>query len=180
MGRILVTIIFLGASVMLLIGPVTNIWAEVNDLLDEREEFNEALINSRKLQDLRDELLEEYNSISSDDIEKLDVILPQRADVVKLVVDVEGMAESSGLLITNVGLSGVDDQKKVVSDNQNGSQFNSFHIDLHLAGSYKAFLSFLGSLEKSLRIIEIEEITFSSGDIDLYKFDVKIKSYWKS
>ncbi|MBM3257972.1 MAG: hypothetical protein FJZ05_02040, partial [Candidatus Nealsonbacteria bacterium] len=50
-------------------------------------------------------------------------------------------------------------------------------MSLKVSGSYSALKSFLAVLEKSARLIEIEDISFSSptNNQDLFSFSLKVK-----
>ena len=50
---------------------------------------------------------------------------------------------------------------------------------MKVIGPYKSFISFLGNLEKNLRLIEIERITFIAGDADSYEYNITANTYWK-
>ena len=52
--------------------------------------------------------------------------------------------------------------------------------------SYSNFVSFVKDLEKSLRVVDVNSITFSSTESvgtsqassDMYKYEFKVKTYW--
>jgi Tfp pilus assembly protein PilO len=54
-----------------------------------------------------------------------------------------------------------------------------YRFSLELSGSYPAFKNFLAILEKSAKIIEVENISFSSPakDDSAFSFNVAVKFY---
>jgi len=53
------------------------------------------------------------------------------------------------------------------------------HLTLSLTGSYTGFKSFLTTIENSVRLFKIQNITFSSPEYpeELFSFQVKLKTY---
>ena len=56
------------------------------------------------------------------------------------------------------------------------------NISISVSGSYKNFISFLRRIEKSLRLIDVSGLSFSTGKDDFYDFSLEAVSYiqkWK-
>ena len=54
-------------------------------------------------------------------------------------------------------------------------------ISFSIEGSYQNFLKFVGDLDKSLRIVDVQSVTFSSlsdKDASSYLYNFKIRTYW--
>lgn len=178
MARIITSLIFLAAAFMVFFAWTRPNFAEVGKLQKKEIAFNEILGNSKQLQTVRDKILSEYNSISQDDLDKLDKIIPSKMEAIKLIVEIESIAKSHGLLLKNI------DVKK--GEGKNGASFGPKREDfgkvsmiMSVVGRYSSFVSFLKDLERNSSLIDIDKITFSSSDTNSYEFSIGAVTYWK-
>ncbi|NOY35883.1 MAG: type 4a pilus biogenesis protein PilO [bacterium] len=178
MARIITSLIFLAAAVMVFFAWTKPNFAEVGKLQKKEAAFNEILGNSKRLQTVRDEILSEYNSISQDDLDKLNKILPSKMEAIKLIIEIESIAKSHGLILKNIDVK----KGKEESDASFGPKkedFGEVSMAMSVAGRYGSFVSFLKDLERNSSLIDIDRITFISSDTDSYEFNVGAVTYWK-
>jgi len=183
-------IILILASVGLFFLYVNPTYMSVKDLKSEESSYNEALNNSKKLQAVRDVLVAKYNGFSSENQDRLSKMLPDNVDNIKLVLEIDRVASQYGMKVKNIKY---DVAKKEAPAGQFAAQaarepvkdYGNFDLEFSVEGTYGNFASFLESLEKSLRIVDIGSISFSSDQTgpagapkDVYKYDFKIKTYW--
>ncbi len=167
-------------------------------LIADREKLGEALDKARELKKVRDQLEERAGSISSDDLERLHRLLPDSVKNVRLVLDIDQIANRYGLTITELQFDknqqkvvekvvetqqGAYAKKVVVRDDtrvgpESDSPLQSLSLEFTVSSSYGQFLNFLKDLEKSLRLVDIVGISFTAETTDLYDFKVKIATYW--
>ena len=57
------------------------------------------------------------------------------------------------------------------------SKIKEIHLGFEVSGSYSALKNFLETLEKSARLIEVENISFSFEEGKIFSFNLKIKTY---
>jgi len=175
--RFLIPIIVLIISGVVFFGFIDTTYKEIKVMQAEERLFSEALDNSKELQAIRDDLLATYNSFSSEDIERLEKLLPNNVDNVRLIRDIDGIAAKYGMSLRNVGLSignGESSDSIGAGENVQGSLI----LDFSVVAPYRVFLSFLQDLEKSLRLVDVVQVGFSSADKDFYEYDVAIRTYW--
>ncbi|MEN9604935.1 MAG: hypothetical protein RJB39_620 [Candidatus Parcubacteria bacterium] len=173
----------------------------------EVQKLEAAIANARKLDSRIDALTKTKNSISQADRDKMQIMLPDNVENVKLIIDfdkmLQAMVEERGTLNLYKG-EGQGASKKVsiespkITQSTGASQFNStidssklgvanlsFSVDL----TYSDFLEFLNRIEHSKRIMDIESIDFSTpelgaavinaGNVDpVYSFNISLKTYW--
>lgn len=173
--RLLTPVILLivsGVAFFMFIDPT---YSEIRELQSEQELFAEALDNSKELQTVRDELLSEYNSFSSNDLQRLEKMLPNSVDNVRLVRDLDGIAEEHGMTPRNVTVQ-ISEQNTQAGPREGtlGSVLVSFSVN----GSYETFQNFLQDLEKSLRLMDIVDVSFTASEQNLYEYNVSIRTYW--
>ena len=149
--------------------------------------YDEALNNYQKLLARRDELSKKYNDFSPDDRDRLNKLMPDNADNIRLIIDIQKIASQYGMLPRDIAfdpLSG-DSQASQAAVSPGsiaaaGKDYGTFDLSFSVVGPYSSFLSFLNDLETSLRIIDITSIDFTSSDAtaNAYKYSFKIKTYW--
>jgi len=190
--KYLLSLILIAAAIGLFFVYVNPSYLAVKDLRAQESSFNEALNNSKILQAIRDTLVTKYNSFSPTTLDHIRKFLPDNVDNIKLVLEINRVAEQYNLQVKNIKY---DIAKKVeptgnkfVAQAPTGptKDYADFDLEFSLQGSYGNFVSFLESLEKSLRVVDVQSISFSSAEAvsqtgvptDNYKYDLKIKTYW--
>ncbi len=159
---------------------------EIKSISSVNAVYQQALDNSEKLVQKRDEVLANYNKIDISDRENLEKLLPDNIDNVRLIIDTNAVAARHGLVIKNVKTSapsaGIDDKTppaNIESINTiNQKNYNTMTLSFNIASKYSDFIDFIRDLEASLRIIDISKITLTVKDSDIYDFSVEIKTYW--
>lgn len=158
---------------------------EVKAIKVEMLDYNEALKNSKSIQAKRDDLLTAYNAISPEDREKLDKLLPSSISSIKFVVEVEDIVRRRGLLLKSIDI--VEPKKGTGGDAPLAPQeegiaalpYGTIPVSVTLTGTYESFLSFLGDISKDLRLVDINNLTFTSGEKDSYEFNLKATTYYQ-
>jgi len=176
---IVVTLISI-ATFVLVVQPQYN---EIKSMQSQETELEDVLDNARKLQSLRDNLLEKRKNISSSDIRRLEKLIPESADNVKLILEFQQIADRYGLAI---------EAASAVRENEEDGGQQSFDIDTNdygvitldfsLTGGYSEGISFLKDVEKNLRITDIRSLSISPpGGSELggeYGYQLSIDTYW--
>ena len=144
--------------------------------------FDEALNKAQELKSNRDQLISKRNTFSTENVQKLERILPDNVDNIRFVIDINGIAARRNLSLKNVSLGTVSDAKSgrsALSIGSSGDPVGSAEISFALSATYDEFLSFLQDLEHSLRVVDIEKISFKSSDIgERYEYSLTIRTYW--
>jgi len=114
---------------------------------------------------------------------RLQKLLPDTVDNVRLIIDMDEIAKRYGLTIGNVRLdetkvtkSGAKDSTATITGGESG--YGTIPMGFSVTADYDTFLSFLEDLETSLRIIDITNIGLKPGANNIYSFDVSLKTYW--
>lgn len=175
-----ITILFLAAATGVFMVPVKNSWEEIVYLQSQKKDFNEALTNSREAQNLRDELLNQYNSISRENFGRLNQILPSKIETMNLVVEMANRVEARGMLLKSITVEpiGENDPSSILADRGGEEKPIMRSISFSVSGSYSSLRALLNDLVGSLRLIEIERLSFSSNASEIYEFKINAKTYW--
>lgn len=188
------------SSILLIAGAVAMFILFTNPLLDDistlRSEvgvYNEALGNSKALENERDKLTKIYNSIVPEDLIKLEKLLPENVDNIRLILEIEKIATPHGMVLTDVRYDTFNKKKEEALVQgagagaiQQNKGYGVWDLEFSTSATYDNFLNFLKDLEKNLRIVDISSIQFAS-DLgiganpnlkEVYKYSFKIKTYW--
>ncbi len=176
-------IIIAGAIFFWYIDPT---YAHVRVLLAQESQYDEALGKARDLQSIRDQLLARYNTFSPADLERLQKLLPDHVDNVRLILDLDSMASKYGMRVRNVSIdtgsgatanagSAVSSVQQIGTSNQ---PYESVVISFSVSGPYDAFRQYLTDLEQSLRLSDVIGISFVPNDTGIYDFTIHLKTYW--
>ncbi len=118
-----------------------------------------------------------------DEIKKIDDALPQEPSVGKVIYFLQNASAENGMMIKSLSLS------KASSGNSAVKNINEISFSLDMLGDYSSLEKFMVSLEKSARIFEITNISFSSSPAQAtqssqqfqleqsYDFNIQIKTY---
>jgi len=161
--------------------------------------YNQALSTSATLESERQTLTAKYNAIDPNDLAKLQTMLPDNVNNVRLILEIEQIATPYGMTLSNIQYDTPSNttttnsttapvvQGGNVASTQN-QNYGTFELEFSTSGTYDNFLSFTKELESNLRIVDISSISFSSdsasgvvakaGSGEVYTYNFKIKTYW--
>lgn len=175
----LIAVVIAGVVFYFYIDPT---YAEIRELRKEEATLNAALSRALELQATRDQLLSRYNTFNPDDLARLEKLLPDHVDNVRLALDMDSLAAQYGMRIRNVSIEKADEKKtparqaKAVGPDER--MYESMVLSFTVTGQYDTFRTFLADLEQSLRLVDIESVSFASTDVGLYDFTVSLRTYW--
>ena len=58
------------------------------------------------------------------------------------------------------------------------SSVGSVDLSLSAVGTYTSFKTFLGSMEKSERLIDVKDIVIRGSDTGVYTYQMRARIYW--
>jgi len=179
MGRSTITILFLLVAVSVFWFWTRPLLVEIDALKAEKDSFDQALSRSREFQELRDEILSKFNSVSQDNLNRLSKMLPREPESTKLLVQLSDMADSSGGVVLNF-LDVREPRSSGAVNTKEQVGYQEVEIKANLSAKYEDFLVFLTELQKSLRLIDVEQIDFFAGETNFYEFNINAQAYYKN
>lgn len=198
MGRFLPFILLI-ASAGLFFAYVNPTYRGLDVQKAEVARLDEALNKAKELQAIRDKLLAKYNTFSSEDLERLRKLLPDHIDNVRLIIDMDNIASRYGMTITKVGIKRSEEtdndaassvvsgeaaslQRDFTAPERQGTSLESplgtVDLSFTVSGTYETFLAFLRDIERSLRLVDIVDLSFTSSKGNFYDFNITIRAYW--
>jgi len=172
-------VIFVAIALGIFFGFTDPAYTRIKVLRGEEAQYTQALTRSRELQEVRDQLLSRYNVMAQSDIDRLEKLLPDNVDNVRLILDIDSVAAQYGMRTRNVQLEGTDSRVENGQVGKSDSDYQSVVLSFSATASYDVFRSFVEDLEQSLRLVDITKISFSStGEQNVYDYSVSLKTYW--
>ncbi|MBI4692099.1 MAG: type 4a pilus biogenesis protein PilO [Candidatus Terrybacteria bacterium] len=179
MFKAIISIIFLATAVILFFVWSQPLFHEVKDLMSQSSSFDEALSTSRQIQEKREGLLSQYNAISQESLNRLNKLLPSQPDSIKFILEIEKIAQQNGLIIKDIDLREAAGSEQKTSSEAKEKLFDSIPVAMKMVGSYKSFYSFLRDIERNLRLMDINALSFIVAETDFYEFNIEGLVYWE-
>lgn len=153
-------------------------YQSAQELKAQEQELASALTNARELQAARDELLQRFNSFTTNDITRLETLLPNNIDNVKLIIELDALARRYGLRIENIDTI----EQNLSQEEEQARQalpYESIDLAIGVEGTYERFVEFIEQVERSLRLIDVQNISFRALETgNNYKYDMTVRTYW--
>lgn len=179
----IISIIVIAISIATFVFVVKPQYDQIKEMQTTETQLERVLDNARRLQSLRDSLLEKRKGIANTDIRRLEKLIPESADNVKLILEFEQISNRNNLSI-QAASAVKDEEGDSSSSNQSfdieTNDYGVITLDFSLGGTYRDFISFLEDIEKNLRITDVRTLSVTpsaEGGTD-FSFDISIDTYW--
>ncbi|MFA6257815.1 MAG: hypothetical protein WC671_02260 [Candidatus Paceibacterota bacterium] len=199
MTRFIIPIFLIGIAGSFFFIFTNPLYNNISALNLEIASYDGALDNSKMFEDERDKLTSKYNQIIPENLTKLQKLLPNNVDNIRLILEIGQIALPYGMVLKDVKYN-VTDTKTATTEGkgtvikggsavETSKDYGVFDLEFSISGTYNDFISFTKDLESNLRIVDISSITFSSNtggagnnskinSSEIYKYDFKIKTYY--
>ncbi len=179
--KTILSIIFFAASIattMMFIVPQymcdksTCAYDGIKKLRLNKIEYSSAMKSAQDLESRRTSLSERYNSISAEERQRLEDMLPNNVDNIKLVLELETLAKKYGLVIESPKLeTKIESTKTDTPTNSQGQAiradsggtpslpYGTFTLDFTVRATYANAKLLVSDIERNLRLIEPVALT---------------------
>ena len=171
-----ISIILIVVSFFLSVFYTSPLFEELNVLSAEKASLDKSLGDSKGLRTTLAEKEVLYNNLSEDDKTRLNKLLPDSIDNVKLIIDIDNIASKYNLKLRNIDIK-ADKPGEFTGDNVN-KDYGTAKLRFSVTAPYDNFKLFLNDLEDSLRLVDISSLTFNSGEKNLNDYNIELKTYW--
>ena len=185
MTKFLLSIILIAAAIYVFFGPTKGRLADATPLKAERADLEEALENVKKIQAKREALSGQYNSFQGNHLDRLEKMLPGHVDNVRLAIDINKMASDVGMSLKDIDIRALSGENSTRARNQiseattvGGLSYLDFRFVV--SGPYEGMKILMSDLARSIRIVDITELEFTSQDVNLFDFNVGLRTYWQN
>jgi Tfp pilus assembly protein PilO len=148
-------------------------WPNVQELINIQKEVKTKRLEIQGKENYLRNLSEVKSKLDKhiEEVVVIDYALPDKPYLPSLFDHIQEISSESGLILSEIGIS-------KTSPVEESSYFQETNISVDLTGSYSSLKDFLSSLEKSARLIRIENISFSSEEDDpFFSFSLMMKVY---
>lgn len=149
--------------------------------------YDAALQKAAELQQLKQTLLARYNTFNPADIERLNKLLPNHVDNVRLILDLDHIASNHQMTVQNVEVSTPESsqssQTSVGAITASKQKYDSLTLQFSTDGTYQQYRDFITDLEASLRIVDLVSLRVTQGEArrngePIYSYDITMRTYW--
>jgi Tfp pilus assembly protein PilO len=174
----------LGASIAGFAVFIVPHYNQISELRTQKADYEVVLANARKYKEERNALVKRYNAFDQSKLNQLTTMLPSNPENMKLILALQSVASQYGLLLQNVKTEDSADTTnpgaRPVPGSQTSPDLGTITINFSVSGPYSAFTNYIRSIEKSLRMLEIQKISFAASDpkTQNYQYTVSVKTYW--
>ncbi len=164
-------------------------YAQINVTKAQVAQYQGALDKAGQLQQLQQSLVQKYNSFNPNDLNRLQLMIPDSADNISLILELDSLASRYGLALTNVDVSSpgapaAQTPSQIQGAVGGASTYSVITLHFTTFGTYDTYRSFMHDLEQSLRLVDLTNLSLapaqikSSGSANTYNFDTSVKTYW--
>lgn len=146
----------------------------------EAAQYTEVLENINDLTERRDDLLVKYQAMPKVELDRLEKILPDTIDSVRLAMDLDSIASLYGISIKTVKVNQEKvDSSATVIETSSGKPYNKVSVEFSFVSSYVNFRRFMHDIEQSLRITDVRTVSFTANaESGLNEYRISIDTYW--
>jgi len=167
--------------------------AELQIIRAANSEYSTAIENAERLIKVRDRVLKDYNDIKEEDRDRLDRMIPNTVDNIRLIIDMNSIGLKHGFSLRNIKANANKSEKvsgvtSGVSTPRNSASrgedtiptptLDTVSISFSVTATYQQFIDFMRDLESNLRIMDMTKLTLASNDTGTYDFGVELRTYW--
>ncbi len=157
-------------------------YAQISGLNSQLQQYNAALDQSTQVRQVRDTLLSRRNTFSTSDVNRIERLLPDNIDNIRLIIDINDIAARYHLQLANVAVSS-QAASSAGGVGGGGGPLGTVDLSFTVGATYDNFVAFLQDLQRSLRLIDVTRIKFDTANTDpsakgALKYDIQLQTYW--
>lgn len=151
----------------------------VKELIEEKNKYKAAMEKVREIEEVRNGFITKRNLIKDTDNAKLNKMIPDNIDSVRLIIDVNNIAATLGMSLRDITISDAPvaaprkDNPASLSDS---NPYSYVILSFSLTGTYSDLVSFLFNLERSLRLSDVTSLNIESATESQISTDTKVKT----
>lgn len=180
---------------IIIIGAIGLVWGyahptytgSIAELQSDIKDFDTALDAAQQFKLKETELARQRAAIAPEDLARLEAFLPDTVDNVQLIVDLNALAERSGVELSEFNIGGegastpegqgaaTDPNATPVLENE---ATESIELSVDAVGTYESFRTFLDGVEQSLRPLDAVEVAVQDSQTGVYSYALTLRLYW--
>ena len=201
MNRNLTAFILIVIAVGIYVTVTQGIIASAGQVKTVNDRYVAAIGNAARLVAARDQVLKDYNAISDGDRARLDKMIPNTVDNIRLIIDLNGIAASRHMsfksITAAVSSSGAAGSHAPAASSPSASAMNApmvggaagsqrisaptldtVTVSFSVSATYQDFINLLQAMETDLRIMDLSHLSVTANDTGTYDWSLQFKTYW--
>lgn len=189
MFRIVRPIAAIIIALLVLFFFVRPMYADLNAVQEDVSEYHEVLSDAEEFNQRLNNLYTTQNSFSALERERLDLLVPEKIDEIRALVDLEALANREGLLFRDIDAALEEgEESRASSERRNvnvpvakddfDGRLESRDVTFTVSGTYRQFRAFIRQIEQSLILMEVVKIDFkSSAETTQWDYNVTVRIF---
>ena len=183
MSKVLAPIIFFVIAVGLFFTYIKPAYSTLQEWQAVDAKLETALDDARKIKVRVEELLDKRSAIPKEDYARLLQLLPDNLDIVRIIVDIDTIAEANNLTISRFDIPRVENDTTPKKRDAVIDPVGSAVLTITCLGTYEDFKKWLQSIEKSLNVLDVSSVEVEveqggAGAPLVQEYKVGIRTYW--
>lgn len=165
----------------ILFGYVYPTWTtSIADIKTSIEASNLTLEAAQVYTDKQNALAAAREAIEVGNLERLETFLPDSVDNIGLILDLYALARRTGIVLSNIDVALEQEPSAATENAPAGTPDPVGFVDLSLSavGTYTSLKAFLMGVEKSTRILDVQEISVKGSETGVYTYQMRIRIFW--
>lgn len=159
---------------------INPIYGEVKSLSADAVQYKEAIKKGKEFDLKIGNLTVQKDELPSEDVERLEKMIPNNVDNVRLIIEIDTLAKKYTNGIRNIKVA---ELKAPTSASERArrseSTFETINLSFSVQMTYDQFTMFLKDLESNLRLADVTSLSFIPVDTgSIYEFNISMKTYW--
>lgn len=131
----------------------------------------------------QNQLAEARNAINPTYLDALATFLPDSVSNVGLILDLNALAARTGLSISSIDVitskaPSASNDGALPTSSPDADPVGSVDLSLSAVGTFSALNSFLSGIERSARLLDVQDIVVQGSDTGVYHYQMRIRFYW--
>jgi Tfp pilus assembly protein PilO len=185
---LILVIVFFGAAMIVFF---TLSWPNLTKVFDLNSVLNESkkeYENQNQSLQLAKSIIEQYKNLN-DVNQAVSLTMPKTDEIYNIIVQLNKIAESSGMSIEGLSLKEVINNNEL--DDSNNRQnlvkpYRTISINTSLNGSYESFKTWLELVETNIRLMDVKSVSFEGVNLssdkpinNFFNFNVNLDIYYQ-
>lgn len=155
--------------------------ADLESLNQQKEAYRKSIEEMNRIEDMKNALLTKLESVSAEDLQKINTVLPDKPNIVVLVSEIDSIASKRGIQIRNINTESRGNFAAVVGESAPQKDYESLGLSFDFDSNYDSLKAFLFELESSMRLVDVRAIDFETSDKSgTQNYKISLDLYWAS
>jgi len=153
-------------------------WIDTQNLLAERNAYDEAIKQVKAFKERKNILTQRLDGIPDRDKQRMRAIMPQDADPIRLVMNINEYAKRRNIDTWDFAVQGDENGENRNEEEGSAIPYESTRITFSFSGTYNQMVSFIEGLQQQSRIFDITHLSFEADDEDtVYDYQLELYTY---